>query len=415
MLEGSGRVVRLALSLFSSGGLDVPQLTSGLRLGRAVDDGLFADWNELAHLFGRAEEAAGGPARLQALCEGTIRDALPEAVGAMQLAPDLVSGTHLINTYADAVFFANVRYPTMKRMGERRLSLQLRIAQHEGHNGCRPFFEAMQGVLRAASVFAGLAPATVSARTTPYRGDYEIVLPVLHHQPLDGVESGVRQALFSSWESRLRALRPTVQALRAAEIRALESHTYAALSTAVSDALAAQELTAMPLAVVQAIREQLGCGRVVLRLVNDAAPSGVTLAACGTSTGRLTSFESQSHGGLLVILADVPSNSASASAMKRLAPWLAMVLGGVPPPPSPSGERARDWPAARLSQLARRWRLTPRQTEVAWLIVQGETNKAIASSLGCAERTVELHAHMVLSKARAGTRAALTSVFYRGD
>ncbi len=70
---------------------------------------------------------------------------------------------------------------------------------------------------------------------------------------------------------------------------------------------------------------------------------------------------------------------------------------------------------ARVHQLAERWGLTVRETEVLEHIIQGATNKAISARLGCAERTVEVHVTHVLSKARAESRSALIAKFFQGS
>jgi DNA-binding NarL/FixJ family response regulator len=64
---------------------------------------------------------------------------------------------------------------------------------------------------------------------------------------------------------------------------------------------------------------------------------------------------------------------------------------------------------SRLSAAARRWRLTPRQSEVLCLVARGDANKIIAATLGCAERTVELHVTAILAKAGVDGRTALVA------
>lgn len=68
---------------------------------------------------------------------------------------------------------------------------------------------------------------------------------------------------------------------------------------------------------------------------------------------------------------------------------------------------------ARVKALAARWALTAREAEVLEHIVQGETNKAIAARLGCAERTVEVHVTHVLCKAQVESRSALIAKFFQ--
>lgn len=72
-----------------------------------------------------------------------------------------------------------------------------------------------------------------------------------------------------------------------------------------------------------------------------------------------------------------------------------------------------DDPRTRLASIARRWQLTPRQTEVMELLAHGEANKTIAAVLGCAERTVELHVTALLAKAEVDSRSALVAKFWR--
>ncbi|XXF78722.1 LuxR family transcriptional regulator [Myxococcaceae bacterium GXIMD 01537] len=68
---------------------------------------------------------------------------------------------------------------------------------------------------------------------------------------------------------------------------------------------------------------------------------------------------------------------------------------------------------ARVHALAGRWALTAREVEVLERIIHGETNKAIAARLGCAERTVEVHVTHVLCKAQVESRSALIAKFFQ--
>lgn len=71
---------------------------------------------------------------------------------------------------------------------------------------------------------------------------------------------------------------------------------------------------------------------------------------------------------------------------------------------------ARD--AARCAAIIRMWRLTPREAEVLALVVAGDTNREIATTLGCAEATVEIHVSRLLRKAGVETRTALVTAFW---
>ena len=54
-------------------------------------------------------------------------------------------------------------------------------------------------------------------------------------------------------------------------------------------------------------------------------------------------------------------------------------------------------------------RLTPREREVFELVIRGQTNKHMARSLGCAERTIKAHRHRVMEKLQVQSLAELVS------
>jgi DNA-binding CsgD family transcriptional regulator len=68
--------------------------------------------------------------------------------------------------------------------------------------------------------------------------------------------------------------------------------------------------------------------------------------------------------------------------------------------------------AARIAEVAERWRLTPRQGEVMAHVIAGDRNQTIAAKLGISLRTVELHVSQVLVKADVSSRAELVAEFY---
>jgi DNA-binding NarL/FixJ family response regulator len=70
---------------------------------------------------------------------------------------------------------------------------------------------------------------------------------------------------------------------------------------------------------------------------------------------------------------------------------------------------------SRIHMLAARWGLTGREAEVLEHIIQGTSNKVIATRLGCAERTVEVHVTHVLSKAEVESRSALIAKFFQSS
>lgn len=75
----------------------------------------------------------------------------------------------------------------------------------------------------------------------------------------------------------------------------------------------------------------------------------------------------------------------------------------------------RALPAGREPQLqraVRAWGLTPRQTVVLGLLVEGRPNRSIALHLGCSEKTVEAHVSALLLKAGADSRASVVARFW---
>ncbi|HEY3494476.1 MAG TPA: helix-turn-helix transcriptional regulator [Polyangiaceae bacterium] len=61
---------------------------------------------------------------------------------------------------------------------------------------------------------------------------------------------------------------------------------------------------------------------------------------------------------------------------------------------------------------AKEWRLTPRQKAVLELVVEGLSNKQVASRLGISEGTVELHMTAVFQRTRTSSRAELIARFW---
>ena len=57
--------------------------------------------------------------------------------------------------------------------------------------------------------------------------------------------------------------------------------------------------------------------------------------------------------------------------------------------------------------------LTPRERQVFELVVPGNTNKQMASVLGCTERTIKAHRRSVMEKMQAGSLAELVSLAER--
>lgn len=74
---------------------------------------------------------------------------------------------------------------------------------------------------------------------------------------------------------------------------------------------------------------------------------------------------------------------------------------------------ALDLPA-RIRDASERWGATPRQAQVLELLALGQANKTIASALGCAPSTVELHVTALLRKSGCESRCEMVSTLWSG-
>ncbi len=75
-------------------------------------------------------------------------------------------------------------------------------------------------------------------------------------------------------------------------------------------------------------------------------------------------------------------------------------------------QQPSDFEADRTSVAAHRWQLTPKEARVLGKLVNGQSNKAIAVQIGCAERTVELHVTHIFQRAEVENRSALIAKFW---
>ena len=83
-----------------------------------------------------------------------------------------------------------------------------------------------------------------------------------------------------------------------------------------------------------------------------------------------------------------------------------------PPQAGAPGEPPGADTTLRSARLARRYDLTPRQTEVLAHLASGKANKTIAALLGCAEVTVEFHVTSLLAKLDCESRAEAVARFW---
>ncbi len=98
----------------------------------------------------------------------------------------------------------------------------------------------------------------------------------------------------------------------------------------------------------------------------------------------------------------VVKDSAATMLATQLRLAVSGTRGGVAP--LPNDEPAGPTPWERIAQL------TPRECDVLRGIASGQTNKAIAASLGISPRTVETHRERLMRKLGVGTVAGLTAL-----
>lgn len=68
-----------------------------------------------------------------------------------------------------------------------------------------------------------------------------------------------------------------------------------------------------------------------------------------------------------------------------------------------------------LEDASRRWSLTRRERDVLALVARGHANKDVATKLGCAVATVEIHVSAILRKAGVDSRAQVVARFWTGE
>ncbi|NUP11359.1 MAG: helix-turn-helix transcriptional regulator [Polyangiaceae bacterium] len=104
---------------------------------------------------------------------------------------------------------------------------------------------------------------------------------------------------------------------------------------------------------------------------------------------------------------------AARTPIRAVAPWiLGYTSEGTPIGASFGGPTAGDDIGLRVTTATRVWKLTARQADVLRLLVQGRANKEIASDLGCAENTVELHVTQLFRRSGTSSRAQLIARFW---
>lgn len=124
---------------------------------------------------------------------------------------------------------------------------------------------------------------------------------------------------------------------------------------------------------------------------------GSTVMGKGHLFGSVTLFRSREHGDF------TEEEQALLEVLNRhLSAHLTMLWPGGP---SPAG-------SAGVSRLAERYRLSPRESEIAALICEGSTNQEVAASLYISENTVKKHLLSLYRKLGVTSRTQLLRLVY---
>ncbi|MGK3982352.1 LuxR C-terminal-related transcriptional regulator [Sorangium sp. So ce136] len=139
----------------------------------------------------------------------------------------------------------------------------------------------------------------------------------------------------------------------------------------------------------------------------------LTLArSAGTRTGAPLARIDLQHVGRDVGRLNVEAGPTSRQdVLETLVPWFSLLLDAISQPVEHQATKRHL--EDRLQAARAEWSLTPKETAVLRLVVQGEPNKAIAKILKCEERTVEQHMTKLLKKTSAKTRSMLFWIFWK--
>lgn len=162
-----------------------------------------------------------------------------------------------------------------------------------------------------------------------------------------------------------------------------------------------------------------------------AAAGHETPSSLGIARAALTAALEALHSPAFIVAAPdtvLHANSRGQALLTSSAPEVLASLRDASPAPSTNAFRIpleeapghhlvilpdREGDArSRLASVTPRWGLTPRQAGVLALVAQGESNRTVASRLGCSEKTVELHVSALLAKTRCSSRSQLVARFW---
>jgi DNA-binding CsgD family transcriptional regulator len=162
-------------------------------------------------------------------------------------------------------------------------------------------------------------------------------------------------------------------------------------------------------AIATTLAEELGLAFVWLWASRSPERRSERLAGIGERGGVLGRAIPLVAGGVRMGYLEVPASSDETEWLEASAPWIAAELyrARLLPAPVSAGESRE----AR----AKIWGLTPRQGAVLERLAAGQSNKEIASWLGCSVTTVEEHLTAIYRKAGVAGRHALLASLLTGS
>jgi DNA-binding CsgD family transcriptional regulator len=367
------------------------ELTRGLSFdARSVKRMRRVYWDDFCTFIERAEQAVGGPERLEELAARSFHSAVRKEWGAIFRA--FVSPRALYRFWFERVnplVFPNTDFG-FAVLGDGRLRLSGRLRPYA--RPCPAFVRIAVGSVRGMPQHLGLPMAEVAVDAPDDRTLVLIVRPP---------ESRTLMALAK----RVDAASLQRAAVRLLRIYSDDSRTRSDSMVEIGalgrDLARHLDLPSLTVALERALGKLGWQGVTLQNGERDAtarpAPGAhiLPLTSSGTEIGRVIV-----HG------------TADLALVEELLPWLTIAVENARtfgPLTRPEAQRPEAAAAARLLEL------TPRQSEVFAPLVRGLSNKEISAVIGCAEKTVELHVTQILQKARVQGRTQLIARFWAGE
>lgn len=368
-------------------------------------------WEHYTMLLDRIQDAVGGNWPFENLmCElvetsRTFRLVARLLISSRQLL--LLGSESMVRRYYQDIGFRALKEPDGR--------VRLEFAIPEPMRESLAFGYGCNGALRAYPRLVGEPYALVEAEIAPRRSVFLLNPPESHTVAARATE------IFKRWTVMLTTSgdgpeEPTADEMMEAISLAFDHSTVAdtahGIGARLSSVTGMEELGGE----VVSILAQYFCCHHVMLWMRRVDGSGMDLVLSHGDAGSCRMVKPLTIADREVgrIEVDLPSNlppEQGPPLFDAILPWVAIAVHHARSGKRPHGHNPSD---ARLVESSRTWQLTPRQTDVLKLLVDGATNKDIARALGTTNRTVEVHVTQLLRKANADNRATLIARFWGG-